>query len=318
MASLLEQLSDLRQSMSVLKQQEQALISEIQDSYQQQIAEKLKDKDYGCGTATIDGAKFIISKTVKWNQDGLRKLYDQIKLGNENPDEYIKLKFDVDESHFGSANKLTVERAYTTIMEGGGDKEDVDKRIEVIKHQISEANIHDVQKLKERLSKLSGGIAILNVGASSEVEMKEKKARIEDALNATRAAVDEGIVPGGGVALIRARKVLNDLKLNGDEQIGVDIIRKAVEAPLFQICSNAGISGDMAVRDTELREGSVGINANTGEFEDLIEAGVIDPTKVTRTALENAASVAGMMLTTECIIAMDPDKRNKKDQDEEF
>ena len=224
----------------------------------------------------------------------------------------------VDESHFGSANKLTVERAYTTIMEGGGDKEDVDKRIEVIKHQISEANIHDVQKLKERLSKLSGGIAILNVGASSEVEMKEKKARIEDALNATRAAVDEGIVPGGGVALIRARKVLNDLKLNGDEQIGVDIIRKAVEAPLFQICSNAGISGDMAVRDTELREGSVGINANTGEFEDLIEAGVIDPTKVTRTALENAASVAGMMLTTECIIAMDPDKRNKKDQDEEF
>jgi len=217
----------------------------------------------------------------------------------------------VDESHFGDAKKITVERAYTTIMEGGGDKDEVEERIRIVKHQIKEANIHDMQRLKERLSKLAGGIAILNVGAGSEVEMKEKKARIEDALNATRAAVEEGIVPGGGVALVRAGRVLKDLILEGDEKFGVDIIAIAIRSPLFQICENAGLNGDMAVRDTEAREGSIGINANTGEFEDLIEAGIIDPTKVTRTALENAASVAGMMLTTECIIAMEPGDKKK-------
>ena len=215
----------------------------------------------------------------------------------------------VDESHFGSAKKITVDRAYTTIIEGDGDREEIDKRIAIVKNQIKEANIHDIKKLKERLSKLAGGIAILNVGASSEVEMEEKKARIEDALNATRAAVEEGIVPGGGVALVRAGKVLEGMKLGGDEQYGVDIISKAINAPLFQIATNAGINGDMAIRDTKAKEGAIGINANTGEFEDLIEAGIIDPTKVTRSALENAASVAGMMLTTEAIIAMDPDRK---------
>jgi chaperonin GroEL len=218
----------------------------------------------------------------------------------------------VDESHLGDARKIILDRGFTTIVEGGGDKEDIQGRITLIQNQMKEADANNLPKLKERLSKLSGGIAVLNVGAASEVEMKEKKARIEDALNATRAAVEEGIVPGGGVALVRARKVLNDLKLEGDEAIGVKIMYKAVESPMFQIATNAGMTGEVAIRETEKLEGSYGYNAGNGKFEDLVEAGVIDPTKVTRTALENAASVAGMMLTTECIIAIDPEIKDKK------
>jgi chaperonin GroEL len=228
----------------------------------------------------------------------------------------IKLT-EVQPDHFGGAKKVVIDRGYTTIVEGEGGKDTLVERISYIKNQLSVAdNAHDIPRMKERLSKLSGGIAVLNVGANSEVEMKEKKARIEDALNATKAAVAEGIVPGGGVALIRARKALDSLKLEGDEQIGVRIIHKAIEAPLWQIANNAGLNGDMAVRDTEAKEGSVGFNANSGVYEDLIEAGVIDPTKVTRTALENAASVAGMMLTTECIIAMEPSETREREREQ--
>jgi chaperonin GroEL len=222
----------------------------------------------------------------------------------------------VDESHLGEAKKVIVEKGYTTIVDGRGDKEAIQERIKVIKHQITEADQFNVGKLKERLSKITGGIAVLNVGAASEVEMKEKKARIEDALNAARVAVEEGIVPGGGVALLRARKVLKDLKLEGDQAIGVNIIYKAVEAPLWQIATNAGQKGDVAVEATERDEGDVGYNAAKDCYENLIEAGVIDPTKVTRTALENAASVAGMMLTTDCVVAIDPENKKKGHEEE--
>ena len=220
------------------------------------------------------------------------------------------------EECFGSAKKIVIERGYTTIIEGGGSKEEIAERIAVLQGQLESADSYEGTRLKERLSKLSGGIAILNVGAASEVEMKEKKARIEDALNATRAAVEEGIVPGGGVALIRARQALKAMKLEGDEQLGVDIMWRAVAAPMFQIAKNAGIDGSVAISETERREGAIGLNAATGNYEDLYEAGVIDPTKVTRTALENAASVASMMLTTECLVVNDPDDKDSANKDQ--
>ena len=207
-------------------------------------------------------------------------------------------------SDLGSAKKVVIDKDNTTIVEGAGETENIKGRIEQIKKQIeSTTSDYDREKLQERLAKLAGGVAVLRVGAATEVEMKEKKARVEDALHATRAAVEEGIVPGGGTMYIRARKVLKDLKVDGDEQIGVDILYRALEEPLRQISSNAGKEGSIIVQKIEdSKEATFGYNAATDEFGDLVKAGVIDPTKVTRVALENACSVASLLLMTEATV----------------
>ncbi len=207
-------------------------------------------------------------------------------------------------SDLGSAKKVVIDKDNTTIVEGAGETENIKGRIEQIKKQIeSTTSDYDREKLQERLAKLAGGVAVLRVGAATEVEMKEKKARVEDALHATRAAVEEGIVPGGGTMYIRARKVLKDLKVDGDEQIGVDILYRALEEPLRQISSNAGKEGSIIVQKVEdSKEATFGYNAATDEFGDLVKAGVIDPTKVTRVALENACSVASLLLMTEATV----------------
>ncbi len=210
----------------------------------------------------------------------------------------------------GTAKQVTIDKDNTTIVDGGGSKEKIAGRVKQIRAQIEETSSdYDREKLQERLAKLVGGVAVIKVGAASEVEMKEKKARVEDALHATRAAVEEGIVPGGGVALIRAQSVLDSYEAeNHEQQFGVKLVRRAIEEPLRQIVTNAG--GEPAVVINEVRggEGGFGYNARIGEFGDLLKMGVIDPTKVVRTALENAASVAGLMLTTEAMIAEKPKK----------
>lgn len=205
----------------------------------------------------------------------------------------------------GTAEKITVNKENTTIVDGAGDKDAIADRVAQIKAQIEiTKSSYDKEKLQERLAKLSGGVAVLYVGAPSEVEMKEKKDRVDDALSATRAAVAEGIVPGGGVAYIRSIDALNDLKGdNDDETTGIEIIRRAIEEPLRQIVENAGLEGAVIVQKVKEGTGDYGYNARTGEFENLMATGVIDPAKVTRVALENAASIAGMFLTTECVIA---------------
>lgn len=210
----------------------------------------------------------------------------------------------------GSCEKITVDKDNTTIVNGAGAGDMIQARISQIKGQIeTTTSDYDREKLQERLAKLAGGVAVLHVGAPTEVEMKEKKDRVDDALNATRAAVEEGIVAGGGVALVRAIDALKDLKgANEDETIGVAILRKALEAPLRTIADNAGVEGSVVLQNVMSQKGSYGYNARTDKFEDLKEAGVIDPTKVTRIALENAASIAGMVLTTECVISEKPDK----------
>jgi len=210
----------------------------------------------------------------------------------------------------GTAKQVTIDKDNTTIIDGGGAKADIQGRVKQIRAQIEDTSSdYDREKLQERLAKLVGGVAVIKVGAASEVEMKEKKARVEDALHATRAAVEEGIVAGGGVALIRGQKVLDGLKLEGAEQeAGVAIVRRALEEPLRQIVSNAGGEASVVVNEVRGKEGGQGFNARSGEYCDLIQAGVIDPTKVVRTALENASSVAGMMLTTEAMIAERPKK----------
>jgi chaperonin GroEL len=222
----------------------------------------------------------------------------------------------------GQARKVTIDKLSTTIIDGAGDKEEVKKRVAHVKKRIEDASDWEKSKLEERLSKLTGGVAVLNVGAATETEMNEKKARVEDALHATRAAVHEGIVPGGGVALIRARKALVELKedpkLTAEEKIGIDIIYRSIEAPLRQIADNAGIDGSVAIEKVENLKGALGLNAATGQYVDLIEAGVIDPTRVTRSALENAASIAGMMLTTDCLVVQSPNEKNKKDEDQDM
>ncbi len=214
-------------------------------------------------------------------------------------------------SDLGKAKKITIDKDNTTIVEGAGKKEDIKGRIQQIKKQIeSTTSDYDKEKLQERLAKLAGGVAVLRVGAATEVEMKEKKARVEDALHATRAAVEEGIVPGGGVALVRAIPALEKLKLeNSDEQVGVNIVKRAIEEPIRQIAENAGHEGSIVVQKVkESKDANFGFNADTEEFGDLIKAGVIDPTKVVRTALENAASVAGLLLMTEATIVEKPEK----------
>jgi len=222
----------------------------------------------------------------------------------------IKLE-NVTIADLGRAKRIVVDKENTTIVEGGGKSSDIQGRVKLIRRQIDETTSdYDREKLQERLAKLAGGIAVINVGASTEVEMKEKKARVEDALHATRAAVEEGIVAGGGVALLRTAKVIDGLKLEGDEAIGAQIVRRAIEHPLRQLCFNAGVEGAVIVGNVLAGKGAYGYNVATGEYEDLVKAGVVDPTKVTRTALQNAASIAGLLLTTEAIITEIPDKKD--------
>ncbi len=214
-----------------------------------------------------------------------------------------------DLSYLGTAEKIVVDKDNTTVINGAGQTEEIKARVNQIKTQIeSTTSDYDKEKLQERLAKLSGGVAVLYVGAATEVEMKEKKDRVDDALHATRAAVEEGIVAGGGVAFIRAVESLSDLKgVNEDENTGIQIIRRAIEEPLRQICENAGIEGSIVVQKVKEGTADFGYNARTDKYENLIGAGVIDPTKVGRVALENAASIAAMLLTTECVLADDPE-----------
>jgi chaperonin GroEL len=210
----------------------------------------------------------------------------------------------------GKAKRVTIDKENTTIVEGEGKKSDIQGRVAQIRRQIEETTSdYDREKLQERLAKLAGGVAVVNVGAATETEMKEKKARVEDALHATRAAVEEGIVPGGGVALIRAQKALDNIKgLEGDEAVGVQIVRRAIEEPLRTLADNAGQEGALIVQEVKKRKGNEGYNVVTGEYVDLVKAGVVDPTKVTRSALQNAASISGLLLTTEAIITELPEK----------
>jgi len=210
----------------------------------------------------------------------------------------------------GRAKRVTIDKDNTTIVDGAGEKTKIEARVKQIRVQIEDTSSdYDREKLQERLAKLVGGVAVINVGASTETEMKEKKGRVEDALHATRAAVEEGIVPGGGVALIRALGSLDKLDVHADEKFGVDIVRRAVEEPLRQISENGGLEGSVVVNKVKDGKGPYGFNAASGEYEDLVAAGVIDPTKVSRTALQNAASVASLMLTTEAMIAEKPKEK---------
>jgi len=215
----------------------------------------------------------------------------------------IKLE-NIELTDLGRAKRITIGKENTVIVEGEGGSDAIAGRVSQIKNQIAETTSdYDREKLQERLAKLAGGVAVINVGAATETEMKEKKARVEDALHATRAAVEEGIVPGGGVALIRAQASIGDLGLTGDEKTGAEIVARAIEAPLRQLAANAGIEGALVVAEVKKGTGNHGYNVATGKYEDLIKAGVVDPAKVTRSALQNAASISGLLLTTECLIS---------------
>ncbi|HEX9593436.1 MAG TPA: chaperonin GroEL [bacterium] len=212
----------------------------------------------------------------------------------------------------GRAKTVKIDKDNTTIVDGAGTAADIKARVGQIRAQIdTTTSDYDREKLQERLAKLVGGVAVINIGAATETEMKEKKARVEDALHATRAAVEEGIVPGGGVAFLRCRPTLDKLNFADDRQVGVNIVRRALEEPLRQIAENAGEEGSVAVREVMSKKGALGFNAATGQYEDMIKAGIIDPTKVTRTALQNAASVAGLLLTTEAMITDKPEPKDK-------
>ena len=216
----------------------------------------------------------------------------------------------VDLDHLGSCEKITVDKDNTTVVNGAGKKKGITARINQIKSQIeTTTSDYDREKLQERLAKLAGGVAVLYIGAPTEIEMKEKKDRVDDALHATRAAIEEGIVPGGGVALVRATNSLAKLKgENEDQDIGIAIVKKALESPLRTIAENAGVEGSVVLMEVNKKKGAYGYNARTDKYEDLKKAGVIDPTKVTRIAIENAASIAGMVLTTECVINDKPEE----------
>jgi chaperonin GroEL len=224
----------------------------------------------------------------------------------------IKLE-NLDISDLGRAKSIVVDKENSTIVEGYGKSAEIQGRVNQIRRQIEETTSdYDREKLQERLAKLAGGVAVINVGAATETEMKEKKARVEDALHATRAAVEEGIVPGGGVALLRCLSAIEGLNLKDtDEKIGVDIVRRAVEYPLRELAGNAGVEGSLVVQEVKKRKGNDGYNVATGDYEDLVKAGVVDPKKVTRSALQNAASIAGLLLTTECLITEIPEKKEK-------
>jgi chaperonin GroEL len=211
----------------------------------------------------------------------------------------------------GQCKRITIDKDNTTIIEGKGKAKDIEGRVKQIRNQVEETTSdYDREKLQERLAKLVGGVAVINVGAATETEMKEKKARVEDALNATRAAVEEGVVVGGGVALVRCQKALDKLDLDDENQVGVSILQRSLEEPLRQIVNNAGIEGSIVVQNVKAEKGNNGYNAATDKYEDLVKVGIIDPTKVTRSALQNAASVAGLMLTTECIITDKPEEKS--------
>lgn len=215
-------------------------------------------------------------------------------------------------SDLGKAKRVTIDKDNTTIVEGGGKKSDIEARISQIKLQIEETKSdYDREKLQERLAKLAGGVAVINVGAATEVEMKEKKARVEDALHATRAAVEEGIVAGGGVALLRAIRALDKLKLAGNETVGVQIVKRALEEPIRQIAENAGEEGSIVVGNVKNRSANEGFDAETGEYGDMFKAGIIDPTKVVRVALQNASSIASLLITTEAMVSEIPEKEKK-------
>jgi len=219
---------------------------------------------------------------------------------------------DVRLESLGRAKRVTIDKDNTTIVDGGGKKAQIEGRVKQIRAQIEETSSdYDKEKLQERLAKLVGGVAVINVGAATETEMKEKKARVEDALHATRAAVEEGIVPGGGVALIRCIQAVEKIKVPAEEQFGVDLIRRCLEEPARWIAHNGGYEGAVIVDEIKKNTGAYGFNGETGKFEDLLKAGIIDPTKVTRSALQNAASVAALLLTTEALIAEKPDDKEK-------
>ena len=209
----------------------------------------------------------------------------------------------------GRAKRITIDKENTTIVEGDGSTKDIQGRIKQIRRQIEETTSdYDREKLQERLAKLAGGVAVINVGAATETEMKEKKARVEDALHATRAAVEEGVVAGGGVAYLRSQKALDSITLEGDEAVGAEIVRRALEFPTRQLANNAGQEGALIVQEVKKRSGNEGFNVATGKFGDLVKAGVVDPTKVTRTALQNAASISALMLTTAALVTEMPEK----------
>jgi len=213
-------------------------------------------------------------------------------------------------SDLGRAKRVVIDKDNSTLVDGAGKKADIEGRIKQVRAQIDETTSdYDREKLQERLAKMIGGVAVIKVGAATEIEMKEKKARVEDALHATRAAVEEGIVPGGGVALIRASNALNKVEANEEETVGINIVRKALQEPLRWIATNAGEEGSIVLDRVRSNKGAFGFNAAAGEFEDLIKAGIIDPTKVVRTALQNAASVAGLLLTTEATVSEKPDEK---------
>jgi len=225
----------------------------------------------------------------------------------------VKLE-NVELEMLGTAQRVVIDKDNTTIVGSAGTQKDIKARCEHIKAEISRSDSdYDKEKLQERLAKLSGGVAVVKVGAATEVEMKEMKARIEDALHATRAAIEEGIVPGGGVALLRSIASLDDVKASGDEATGIQIVRRALQEPARKIAHNAGFDGSVVVKKILDNKGDFGFNALTCEYENLVEAKVIDPAKVVRVAVENACSIAGMILTTECVIAEKP--KEKKDED---
>jgi chaperonin GroEL len=210
----------------------------------------------------------------------------------------------------GRAKRITIDKDNTTIVDGAGDKDDIEARVKQIRVQTEETTSdYDREKLQERLAKIIGGVAVINVGAATETEMKEKKARVEDALNATRAAVEEGIVPGGGVAYLRCLPALDKMKLEGDQKIGVDLVKRALEEPIRQIANNAGQEGSVVTEKVKNEKGAFGFDAAQDEYTDMIKAGIIDPTKVVRLALQNASSVASLMITTEAIVAEKPEKK---------
>jgi chaperonin GroEL len=211
----------------------------------------------------------------------------------------------------GRAKRVTIDKDNTTIVEGKGSSKEIEGRVKEIRAQIEKTTSdYDREKLQERLAKLVGGVAVIKVGAATETEMKEKKARVEDAMHATRAAVEEGIVPGGGVALVRCIPAVEKLKVEGDEQIGLNIVKRALQEPMRQIAENAGEEGAIVLgKVEEAKESTFGYNAQTGTFEDLVKAGVLDPTKVVRTALQNAGSIAALMLTTEALVSEIPEEK---------
>jgi len=234
-----------------------------------------------------------------------------ILTGGKFISEDLGIKLDgLELSDLGRAKTIVVDKENTTIVEGAGKSSEIQGRVNQIRRQIDETTSdYDREKLQERLAKLAGGVAVINVGAATETEMKEKKARVEDALHATRAAVEEGIVPGGGVALIRCLPAIDAVKgANTDEQLGVEIVKRAVEWPSKWLANNGGYEGSVVVQEIKKRKGNEGFNAATGEYEDLVKAGVVDPKKVTRAALQNASSIAGLLLTTECLITDMPEK----------